>query len=74
LLKANYGGIAHNEKATHVEFVFGLLLPLAAAAQNDFDGTWKIDLSKTVPATEPEINTAAISRDSNRFNEFLKIV
>jgi len=43
------------KKLLMVEFAIGLLLPLAAAAQSDFDGTWKIDLSKTVPAAEPEI-------------------
>lgn len=38
-----------------VEFVIVLLLPAFASAQTDFDGTWKIDQSKTVPPAEPEI-------------------
>jgi len=38
-----------------IEFVIALLFPAFAAAQSDFDGTWKIDLSKSVPPTEPEM-------------------
>jgi hypothetical protein len=32
-----------------------LLMPLTATAQNDFEGTWKVNLDKTVPQAETEI-------------------
>jgi hypothetical protein len=32
-----------------------LLMPLVATAQSDFDGTWKIDLSKTIVPAKPDV-------------------
>jgi hypothetical protein len=43
------------KKLLIIESVIGLLLPVFSAAQTDFSGTWKIDLSKSVPPPEPEI-------------------
>ena len=32
-----------------------LLMPVTAMAQSDFDGTWKIDLAKSVMPTKPDV-------------------
>ena len=32
-----------------------LLMPAMAMAQSDFDGTWKIDLAKSVLPTKPDV-------------------
>lgn len=32
-----------------------LLMPVLARAQSDFDGTWRIDLSKSVMSTKPDV-------------------
>ena len=43
------------KKLLLLEIVIGFVLPAVSVAQNDLNGTWKIDLNKSVPPTEPEI-------------------
>jgi hypothetical protein len=38
-----------------VGLLVALLMPVLARAQSDFDGTWRIDLSKSVMSTKPDV-------------------
>jgi hypothetical protein len=43
------------KKIVLIGLLLMLLKPIAAMAQSDFDGTWKIDLAKSVMPAKPDV-------------------